>query len=199
MLELACVPGPTQALIRPVQLEESTFARNIRRYLLDEDTGIFTSEQGTSTVIEGHALHFKQEDRFFQVDEQGSLLIGLRLAEGEDLHSVILEEDVQANLRLAISFSATILNFIDSVHRATHIYLAARIEGGDHRAWRTQAEHSASPDRIQIDDGSARVLFTLSPPVRPRATLVNQGGTLADDLLVLLRRQFRSPRYARRR
>ncbi|HYM99681.1 MAG TPA: hypothetical protein VET25_08045, partial [Aestuariivirgaceae bacterium] len=185
---LVVVPGPTQSLLRPIQLEEQGFSRNVRRRLLDDETGIFTSELGTHSQIEGHTLHFEQEGRFFEIDEQGSVVIGLPIGdEVEGYHPVLIEEEVQARLRQAASFAASMLEMIDPLHRITHALLAAKAEGAEHSAWRSRAEHAASPNSIRIGLYDAeRGPVTLSPAARTRAALNNEAEALADDLMVLL-------------
>jgi hypothetical protein len=59
--------------------------------------------------------------------------------------------------------------------------------------WRTQREQDASPNSYSMDFGhKERKPVHLTPAVRPRPALRHQASQLIEDLITLLRREWRS-------
>ncbi|MGI4730682.1 MAG: hypothetical protein ACRYFW_02905 [Janthinobacterium lividum] len=80
------------------------------------------------------------------------------------------------------------LDRIDSTERVTHVGVAARIAGAEHRAWRTRAQNDARLGSVSIGMGAG----DRGPVVKVvrRAALRVDRARLVEDLLVPLRRQF---------
>jgi hypothetical protein len=106
-----------------------------------------------------------------------------------------LKEAVQRQLAAALGYTGWLLERIDPTQRLTHVAIAARIVGSGFFAWRTQREHDASPNQISsgigIGGNEGRAAVHLTPPHRPRSALRLDAGRLVQDLVVLLRRQWR--------
>jgi len=69
----------------------------------------------------------------------------------------------------------------------------AAVIGAGYLGWRTRAEHSRQPHSVQMGRGSDEALRAfISPAVHARAALRVNASALAEDLMVLLRRQVRS-------
>ena len=59
--------------------------------------------------------------------------------------------------------------------------------------WRTQSEHAASPNSMQMPMSVGdRVLVGLTPAARPRASLTYEVQDLTEDLVALLRRAYKA-------
>lgn len=80
---------------------------------------------------------------------------------------------------------------IDPIQRLTRLAIAARIAGAEYRAWRTRAQHAASPNTVQIGHAGGRDRAPVVVTV-PRAPLRLDRTHLVEDILVPLRRQFPS-------
>jgi len=104
---------------------------------------------------------------------------------------VIVEESVQQRLGVALDFAAETIDHIDSTQRLTHLIIAVRLTGVEHRSWRTQAQHAASPNSVQMGMGGERERLPIFLTVR-RAALSLDRNVLIEDMLVPLRRQFPS-------
>ncbi len=90
------------------------------------------------------------------------------------------------------AYAGWLLERVDPTHRITHAAIAARVFGAGHLAWRTRSEHDASPDHVSMAYHSEdRPAVHPSPAHRPRAALRLDAGRLVEDLLVLLRRQWK--------
>jgi hypothetical protein len=103
--------------------------------------------------------------------------------------SVIIEEDVRHNLTVALSYTGALIERLDATQRFTHVAISTRIAGAEFRAWRTHAQHAASPNSVQMGMGGSRDRTPVSVVVR-RAALRLDRTNLIDDILVPLRRQF---------
>ena len=104
---------------------------------------------------------------------------------------VIVEEDVQARLSDAIGYATDVLTYIDGTERLTHLSIAVRIADAEYRAWRTRAQHAASPGSIQVGHTGHQEQLPVSVSVR-RAALRLGRTDLIEDLVVPLRRRFPS-------
>ncbi|MCW2349157.1 hypothetical protein [Sphingobium sp. B12D2B] len=104
---------------------------------------------------------------------------------------VIVEETVHHRLGVAFDFAAETIDHIDRTQRFTHLIIALRLTGVEHRGWRTQAQHAASPNSVQMGIGGERERLPIILTVR-RAALSLDRNILIEDLLVPLRRQFPS-------
>ena len=65
------------------------------------------------------------------------------------------------------------------------------VTGGSYLGWRTRAEQHASPESYSMNPMAEQKPIHLSPALRKRASLVQDVDHIAEDMLVLLRRQRR--------
>ena len=199
-LNVAVVAGPLQRILRPAELEAPSLVDDLHQQALFSRKRLFDRSKGIDTGIEGAALFLAQEEKGarIQLDEHGSLLLRLPLertgGNGRSGYSGlfgIIEEHVVRELAVAIAFADWTLERIDPTQRLTHIALAARLDASDHLGWRTQAEQDASPNSGTMGWGGdvAKPAIHID---RPRAALRFQATLLAEDLMVALRRQWKS-------
>jgi len=199
MLHVAIVGGPLQRVLRPAELEVPALADALYQQALFGEPRLFTRAKGIETDIEGSALFIEQEGGArVQLDELGSLLLRLPLERQERGSRssfagmfAIIEEDMVRELGSAIAYAAWALERIDSTQRLSHVALAASIEASDHLGWRTQAEQDVSPNAgtMRMGGGQERPLARVD---RPRAALRFEAQALVEDLMVPLRRQWKS-------
>jgi hypothetical protein len=113
----------------------------------------------------GRALTIAQErGGSLLLDEQGSLLVRLPLDGTERRRSemdmrgmmVLLEEVIQAKLSTIVGYAAAAIEHIDPTQRITDVAIAVRISGAEYQAWRTQAQHAASPGSVTIGHAGNR-------------------------------------------
>lgn len=189
--------GPTQAILRPSAIENEAFAERLLQAALFGQNRIFDSGFGSKHSIKKDALVLEQGERersSIQVDSQGSIVIRLLMKSDRSGMSVIIEEDVREQLTAGLRYASWLLEDIDPTNRLSHVVLAAQIAGTAMFGWRTRSQQSASGNsgsvRMYDQDGLPPV--HLAPPHRVRAALRSELELLVDDLLVLLRRQFKA-------
>jgi len=96
--------------------------------------------------------------------------------------SAIIEEDVTQDLLVALRFADHLLERIDPTNRLTHVAPVAALLRGGYSAWRTRAEHLASPTSMTMNmSGRDDAFAALTPPGRPRPALRHQATELAQD------------------
>ena len=148
---------------------------------------------GSSTGT--HALVLTHDDGAgtVRLDGQGNLTLKLPLIEGRGHGMVIIQENVTRALAAGLRYAVAVLDRIDPTQRITHVALAATLAGGDTVVWRTQREQDASPHSYSLGgfDREERKPVRLTPAVRPRPALRHQAGQLVEDLMTLLRREWR--------
>lgn len=199
-LDLAVVGGPTQRILRPVQLEAATLAEHLQQTAMFGEHRLFDRTKGSESRLDGADLVVRQErGSAIRLTEQGSLVLRLALDEPEPSgrtgfnpmsgSMVIVEEDVQRRLATALAFAAATIEEIDPTQRLTHLAVAARIAGAEYRAWRTRAQNAANPTSVQINMMSGGERPSVAVSIR-RAALRLDRTSLIEDILVPLRRQF---------
>lgn len=103
----------------------------------------------------------------------------------------IVEDDIRPLLASSLGFAASLLDHIDGTHRRTTIAPGAVIHGVENVPWVTREQAERSPGRTSLGMGErdSSPVF-LSPLTRPRPVVARDTGAIAEDLLVVLRRQF---------
>jgi hypothetical protein len=199
-LALTVAGGPTQQILRPVELEDTGLWEALHKDAMFGATAVFDQAKGVQKGIEGSALVLQQErdSALIRLDEQGGLFLQTTIERSYDRSSqvgfssgisVLLEENVHQRLSSALAYAAAALDLVDRTQRLTHIAIAARLIDADGLAWRTRAEHAQSPNSVQLGIGGSE-----RPPVhvsKRRAALRLDVGRLVEDLLVPLRRQWK--------
>jgi len=197
-LDVALVAGPTQRILRPIEIEAPALADAMLQTALFGQNQIFDRSLGNEGALPGGALSIVQKrGGSLLLDEQGSLLLRLPLDDtdrqrgGMDGMMVLLEDVIQAKLSTAIGYAAATIELIDPTQRITDVAIAVRISGAEYRAWRTRAQHAAGHGSVTLGmdgDRERRPVGT----VQRRAALRLDRTRLIEDLLVPLRRQFPS-------
>jgi hypothetical protein len=196
---LAIAAGPRQALLRPAQLENGSFKKEIQKAALFGASPIFGPEEKTIVSIRDDALELSQGDNrgTFTLDGEGCLIF--KLPVNSDSHfggMIVIEEDVADALKNALSFAVEIWDTIDATQRISHAAFACSLLSGNYGVWRTRAEQAASPDRYSIDSSNGeRKPIHLNPATRVRSAVSYQRDEIVDDFITLLRRQSKGARF----
>lgn len=202
VLSLAVAAGPTQSVLRPVEMESEALAGKLQQRamfgpqpLVDRALGIRAQiDHGALVVYQGELYEDKAKIILAETGDVLLQLPGVR-SSGDMGFSAVIEEDIKAQLEAAIGYAAWLLSKIDPDERLTHVVLAARLAGGSAYGWRTSSEHAASPNGGTVsmlgreNERDAPVLLT--PAHRPRQALSMAAPNLVEDLLALMRRQWK--------
>ena len=194
-LVIAVAAGPARSILRPSEMERSSFHDDLLRLALFGADRIFTPAKSTTAAIEDQALVLTHDDGAgtVRVNGQGNLTLKLPLIEGGH-GMVVIEENVTDVLTAALRYAVAVLDRTDPTQRITHVALAATLSGSNNNVvWRKQREQDASPNSYNMGFGqNGRKPVHLTPGVRPRPALRHQAGELVEDLVTLLRREWRS-------
>ena len=191
---LSLAPGPRQEILRPAELENATFAREIQQDALFGPQALFVPEAGTQTHLRADWLVLSQAGASIEINSAGSVVLRRpALTAGRDHleFSALIEEDIEAQLVMTLQFAAGVLDRIDSLRRLSHVAIIAALVDVSYQPWRTRVEQARSPHAMTPGGGRERAIAQLTPGVRARAEIGQRADELARDLMVLLRRELR--------
>lgn len=199
VVALSLAGGPAQPVLRPSEMEAPALAEDAMQAALFGPARIFDRAEGTGSGIRDGVLFLEQGGRHRRsvaLDAQGGIVVSLPLPRGErrgHWMPVLLEEKVRDAAAGALRYGGWLLDRVDPTRRLSHVAIAARIAGGDGLAWRTEREHAANPSSVELPNAgrSDHPPVHLAPAHRPRAALSFGAEQLVEDLVVLLRRQWR--------
>ena len=188
-LALSVSGGPTQSIIRPIELEKPSLADALHQKALFGERRLFDLSKGVERVISGDTLTISQ-DRLAQVslNENGTALVTNPIRRTGRMSMELIYESIQEQIADAIEYCSWLFDFIDPTQRLTHIAVAVTLLGADHMAWRTLRESEANPNSISMGSSGQYSPVSLH---RPRAALRLDATHIVEDLVVPLRRQSR--------
>lgn len=191
-LVLVVVGGPHQQVLRPSELEDPGLRRDVQREALFGTHPVLDSSLGTEVMIEETALRLRQGENFVLLDQAGAVSVGQPARRTPSRAAMelpaLIVEDVREALAIALRFAGWMLDRIDSTHRLTDVVVMAHLGGAGLMAWRTRAEHQASPNAGQVGRGGDDTTVTLTPARRHRQVLTHEADRIAEDLVTLLQR-----------
>ena len=190
--------GPQQNVLRPAEIEAPQLVNDVKKAALFGSHPIFDSARGTQHRLEQGALVLAQGEQSevrdsFRLAPTGDMLFSVAFP-GRDHVPVVIEEEVGERLRRALAFAGETLERIDPTQRLTHVSPAVTFEDTQSVVWRSKAEQQAQPNSYSLG-GFGRADHSpvhLTPPVKPRAALALGSGPMVEDLVVLLRRMWKS-------
>ena len=191
---VSVVGAPRQSILRPASLEDADFRKDLMREATYGDPAVLDPSSGTTNRIVDNALLLEQETASILLTPDGSVRITTpaRTPERKMGLSVLIEEHIQECILDSLRFAAQTLDRIDPVNRFTDVVPVAALLGAGYSGWRTRAEHEAEPSSMAVGMGQPeRAVVHLDPPTRKRAALSQAAGQVSEDLLVLLRREFK--------
>ena len=190
-LVLVIAGAPLQAVLRPAELDDPALARDVQREALFGSYPVLTSAEGTRIRVQDDALLFEQESASVLLDQVGSIRVIQAARSGNDRFRsdipALIEEEITAALSRGLRFAGWLLDRVDPLRRITDVVLVTALAGAGYMAWRTRAEHAASPQSGQTGQGRDGVV-TLRPARRHRQSLTYDADRIAEDLVALLRR-----------
>jgi len=198
-LEFALAVGPETSLLRPAEMESQALLDAMQQHALFGRPPLFNRSLGMRSDFSGEALVLSQGDRHseaasVQLWPSGDMLIQLPIppAAGGMGFGVVVEETVLGQLLAAVGYAAWMLARVDPTERLSHVVPAARLLGEHAGAWRTKAEHDASPNSGTIPwrQGEHQEPVFLGQAHQVRAALAMDGQRIVEDLVVLLRRRW---------
>ncbi|CAD0353978.1 DUF4062 domain-containing protein [Xanthomonas hortorum pv. gardneri] len=199
VLQLAVAAGPDTTVLRPAEIEAQPLLDAMQKHALFGAPAVFDRSLGMKAGLDGEALVLVQEAQrsegaSIRLWPNGDVLISLPVPppeRGMGL-SVVVEEDIAGKLEAAISYAAWLLAHIDPTERLSHVVPVVRLLGEHAGAWRTRAEHEASPNSMQVPyrQGEHQAPVLLSPAHRVRQSLSMDMQRIVEDLVVLLRRRW---------
>lgn len=190
VLAMAIASGPRQTLLRPQVLESDNFENSVFQVALMGGHAVFDRREGTDKDPEGNALVLRQETRHLEVHPDGSLVASMPASEGRG-SQFIVEETFRKTVERLVGLFNDILTMIDEAERISHVCPAVRIIRGNYLGWKTLEVLQANPNSGTIHTGDHDLVVFLDPPIRPRAWIRSKRAEIAEDLTVLMRRQFR--------
>ena len=195
---LTVVSVPRRSILRPAELESSAFAEKFETAALMGPAAVLDRSQGTTTKMAGNSLVAQQQTDWAAIDAEATLVVVRRLRENPGQRvgiSGVIEEDLLEALESELTFADHILTMVDHSEGTAHVLIVAALLGAGSSGWRTRAEQAANPNSMSMDiTAGDRIVERFSPPARPRRALSVDRPALAQDLMVLLRRQARHRR-----
>jgi hypothetical protein len=195
LLHVAVVGGPAQTILRPVEIERPELARDLLREATYGKNSVFDPAHGSKQSLAEGMLHLSQPSGAeILLDERGSVRLSVPVARGTGMVGALIEENVAEAMDRALAQAAEVLTRVDDVQRLSRVVIVARLGEAGAMGWRTRLEDQASPNSMTIAhafDQNQRTPVHFQPPDRPRAALAFDRARMVEDLVTLLRRQWR--------
>lgn len=195
LFHLAIVGGPAQPILRPVEIEDEGLARRLLREATYGDNAVFDPAHGSERTFGSGTLELTQETgAAIIINERGSVRVSVPIATGSGMIGALVEENVAVAVGRGLAHGAEILSTIDETERLSRVVVAAGIDANGVMGWRTRREDEESPNAMTVSsvfDSSDREAVHFQPPDRARAALAFDQSRMVDDLVTLLRRQWR--------
>jgi len=201
VLQLAVAAGPDATVLRPAEMEAQDLLDSMQQQALFGRPAIFNRSAGMQASFDGDARVLSQGDRHsdgasVSLWPSGDVFVSLPLRRPERNMGlpVVVQEEVAEQLAAAIGYASWLLTRIDPTERLTHVVPAVRLLGEHAGAWRTRAEHEASPNSMQVPwrQGGHQEPVLLGQVHQVRQALTMDAQRIVEDLVVLLRRRWNS-------
>lgn len=191
-------------MLRPAEIEDASLAKAMMQEAMFGDPPVFDAALGAQNrpISKDGLVVFQQgrngrEAALISLRESGDIYIQVP-AENQGRQfgfSAIIEEDITAKLAASMNYAAWLLGRIDPTEKVSHVAVAARLSGGSFYGWRTRAEQAASPNSGSVsmsgNDAQRHAPVMLTPGHRVRQALTMNAPHLVEDLVALLRRQWK--------
>jgi hypothetical protein len=200
ILSLSIAGGPKQNILRPIEIESASLAEELHQAASFGSARVFDKSKGVQSEMDGALLVLKQEDGArIQLSEDGSISLQLPISQNRNQERSrggfsgfpgIIEEKVKDRISNALAYASWLMERVDPTQRITHVSIAARIDGSEYMPWATQAEYDASSrsGSFSMNHGRDRKAIQIG---QPRSVLRLNRDHLVEDLVVLIRRQWK--------
>ncbi|MGB8477996.1 MAG: DUF4062 domain-containing protein [Acidobacteriaceae bacterium] len=180
--------GPTQSIIRPIELEKPALADALHQKALFGERRLFDLSKGVDRRINRNTLVISQaENTQVSLNEQGTVFVTIPIRQTGRMNMELIYESVQEQIADALEYCCWLFDHVDPTQRLTHIAVAVTLVGADHMAWRTLRESEANPNSMSLGSGGQYSPVSVH---RPRAALRLDATHVVEDLVVPLRRQW---------
>lgn len=193
-LHIAVAGGPRQQVLRPSLIEDKEFMDKVMQIAMFGGNRTLDPSVGTDHDIVDGKLVISQRGAKVILDELGTIAVSIdwdRSQQGYAGPSALIEEDVVDQIESMIRFVGALLDELDSTHRLSEVAVLAHQSSGGFLGWQTRAEASKKSGGISMSGVSSPEPVGLKPPTRARAALTHEARAIAEDLMVLIRRQVR--------
>jgi hypothetical protein len=186
--------GPRQQVLRPAELESQALTDAIMQAALFGPDRVLDRSQGSSSGIKSHHLLIEQDHSSVLLTQLGDVRIVQPTQRETERRSrslpALIEEEVRDGIARALRFAAWLLDHVDSNRRLNSVAPLVALVGGGYLGWLTKKEWEAHPSSVSMGTaGEKSITVTLMPGLRPRPALASQASAMAEDLMVLLRRE----------
>ena len=186
--------GPRQQVLRPAELESQPLTDAIMQAALFGPDRVLDRSQGSASGIKSHHLLIEQDRSSVLLTQLGDVRIVQPTQRESERRSrslpALIEEEVRDAIARALRFAAWLLDHVDSNRRLNSVAPLVALVGGGYLGWLTKKEWEAHPSSVSMGTaGEKSITVTLMPGVRPRPALASQASAMAEDLMVLLRRE----------
>lgn len=190
-LALAVAFGPAQQALRPRQLGEGEFQRQLERDALYGDPAVLVRGAGIETAIAKGRLVLKQERAMLTLATDATIALAVPAAVERDDLPMLIEEDVVELVRRSLQFAGQLIERIDPTGRLTDAVPVASIGSVGFSPWMTRAERARARHGYTMNvHAPDRVDAALQPPHRRRRALTAEALSIAEDLTDLIRQRI---------
>ena len=192
-LHLVVAGGPRQQILRPSLIEDKDFIEKVMQIAMFGGERALDPSLGTDHAIVDGKLGISQNGAKIVLDELGTIAVSTDWDRSPHGHgpSAIIEEEVVDQIESTIRFVAALLDELDPTHRLSEVAVLAHQTSGGFLGWQTRSEASVRSGGIGMSGSSSPETVGLKPPTRARAALTHEARAMAEDLMVLIRRQIR--------
>lgn len=188
--------GRPDRILSPSQLEDPATARQLLSASVD--AGLFDEFKKTDQRIQDGWLELRQEHAEVALHERTSLRcishITTMTSPGPYGVSsiVIIEEGLVRHFIKIACWAGIVLRQFDPTRRFRDFAVAVGLQGCGGVGWKTEAEHTRSPNTTLLSPGIPdRLVVPGDPMILPRRALdTEERNQVAQDLMVLARRSF---------
>ncbi len=190
-LIVAVAPGPSAALLRPQQMADPAFQRELERDAIYGTPSVAARGVETRTTLERGSIVIAQNRVGLVLDGDGTIAIGGPAETRTDVLGSLIKEDIVDRLAAALRFGGGVLDRLDPGGRMTDVAPVAALAKVGFTGWRTRAEAERDRGRLSMNVRADEfVAVILRPASRRRRALIADAAALAEDLTELLRQEI---------
>lgn len=191
-LVLAVAPGPAQQLVRPQQMTDDAFQRELEKEALYGEAAILLRGAAVRTELERGVLTVHQDNAHLAFDADGTTVIAVPATRRDSRSPLpaLIREDIRDQLASGLRFIARTLDRVDPGGRTIDVAPLAALVNIGYSGWRTRAEQERDPNRLAMNVQALEIaVVRLHPASRRRRALTAEPMEIAEDLTELLRQE----------
>lgn len=189
------VGAPEQQVLRPAQLEAQALTDAIQKEALFGDSRVFDQKEGSEVEVDGDQLVISQDNASVMVTQRGDVRVvqpAQRERDGHNFLPVLIQEEIKESIERALLFSDWLLDTVDPKRRLAWVAPVATIIHSGYTGWMTRNQRTSSGNSVTMGTGGKEAVSVhLSPAILSRPSLRPEASVIAEDLMVLLRREIK--------